>query len=149
MQRKFESILNMKKALFIALLFVTVSSCISESKNKMFVKGNIKGLKKGTLYLQKQIDSLVLSVDSLSVNGKSEFLLSDIISSPEMYYLTLKNSDKQIAFFGEKDTITIDSNLDKFDLRAKITGSENQDKLKNFYDIKRKKMKVFVFISGR
>ena len=28
--------------------------------------------------------------------------------------------------------------MDKFDLRAKITGSENQDKLKNFYDIKRK-----------
>lgn len=126
----------MKKALFIAFILIVVSSCTKEVENTMYVKGNIKGLKKGTLYLQKEIDSLIIPVDSLTVHGTGEFLLTDVVISPEMYYLTLKNSDKQIAFFGEKDTITINSILDKFELRAKITGSENQDKLNAFYDIK-------------
>ena len=104
----------------------------------MYVKGNIRGLKKGTFYLQKQVDSLIRSVDSITVNGTNEFLLTDIIESPEIYYLTLKNSDKRIVFFGEKDTIEIKSKLDKFELKAVITGSENQNILDAYSELKRR-----------
>ena len=128
----------MKKVLFIALIILTVSSCKNEVENTMFVKGKIKGLKKGTLYLQKQVDSLILSVDSLTVNGRNDFLLEDIIESPEIYYLTLKDSDKRIMFFGEKDTIEINSVLDKFDIKAEITGSENQNILNGYNELKRR-----------
>ena len=128
----------MKKVLFIALVILTVSSCKNEVENTMFVKGKIKGLKKGTLYLQKQVDSLILSVDSLTVNGRNDFLLEDIIESPEIYYLTLKDSDKRIMFFGEKDTIEINSVLDKFDIKAEITGSENQNILNGYNELKRR-----------
>lgn len=93
----------------------------------MFVKGTIDGLKKGTLYLQKQIDSSLVTVDSVALNGTNEFLLKDIVESPQIYFLNLGKSDKSIAFFGEKDTITITTNLDKFELKAKISGSENHD----------------------
>ena len=123
----------MKKVLFIALIILVVSSCRNDAENTMIVKGEIKGLQKGTLYLQKQVDSLILSVDSLTVNGRNDFLLKDVIESPEIYYLSLKNSDKRIEFFGEKDTITINTALDKFDIKAKVTGSQNQDIL-NAYD---------------
>jgi hypothetical protein len=128
----------MKKVLFIVLIILTVSSCKKDVENTMFVKGKIKGLKKGTLYLQKQVDSLILSVDSLTVNGRDDFLLEDIIESPEIYYLTLKNSDKRIMFFGEKDTIKINSVLDKFDIKAEITGSENQNILNGYNELKRR-----------
>ena len=63
----------MKKVLFIALVILTVSSCKNDAENTMIVKGEIKGLQKGTLYLQKQVDSLLLSVDSLTVNGRNDF----------------------------------------------------------------------------
>ena len=77
-------------------------------------------------------------MDSVSVNGRNDFLLEYIIDSPEIYYLTLKNSDKRIMFFGEKDTIKINSVLDKFDIKAEITGSENQDILSDYYELKRR-----------
>ena len=125
----------MKKVLFIALVILTVSSCKNDAENTMIVKGEIKGLQKGTLYLQKQVDSLLLSVDSLTVNGRNDFLLKDIIESPEIYYLTLKNSDKRIEFFGEKDTITINTVLDKFDMKAKVVGSHNQDILNDYNEL--------------
>lgn len=117
------------------LIFV---SCSKENKDTMWVKGNIKGLKKGTLYLQKQIDSLIVSVDSVHVNGTEEFILTDKVLSPEMYFLTLGNSDKRISFFGEKDSISISSIIDKYVRKAKITGSVNQDLLNEYYDIKKK-----------
>ncbi len=124
----------MKKIFFIVFAILFMFSCKNENNNIMYVKGKIKGLKKGTLYLQKQIDSVVVSVDSIKVNGTDEFLLTDKIESPEMYYLTLGKSDKKIPFFGEKDTISITSGLERFGYRNKITGSVNQDLLDKYYE---------------
>lgn len=128
----------MKKVLIFAIGVLFFVSCNKENKNTMYVKGTIKGLKKGTLYLQKQVDSLVVSVDSVHVNGTEDFILTDEVISPEMYYLTLGNKDKRIPFFGEKDSITITSKLDKYVLKAKISGSVNQALLDEYYDIKNK-----------
>jgi len=94
----------MKKIGLLLLVVMAVIACSKENENTMYVKGSVKGLKKGTFYLQKQMDSLIVSVDSVSVNGSTEFMMTDVVESPEMYYLTLGNSTKRIAFFGEKDT---------------------------------------------
>jgi len=128
----------MKKIGLLLLVVMAVIACSKENENTMYVKGSVKGLKKGTFYLQKQIDSLIVSVDSVSVNGSTEFMMTDVVESPEMYYLTLGNSTKRIAFFGEKDTISISSQLDRFQQKAVIKGSDNQDLLNNFNEIQNK-----------
>jgi len=128
----------MRKVLIFVFGVLVVYSCSKENTNTMYVNGNIKGLKKGTLYLQKQQDSLIISVDSIHVSGTEKFVLTDEVSSPEMYFLTLGNGSKKIAFFGEKDTIQISSRLDKFELKAKITGSKNQELLDKYLEIKKK-----------
>ncbi len=128
----------MRKVLFFVIVLVLFFSCGKDNENTMFVKGNIKGLKKGTLYLQKQIDSLVVSVDSVKVNGTDEFILTDEVTDPEMYYLTLGKGNNKIAFFGEKDTVYVSTRLDKFVLKATIKGSENQELLDQFYEVKGK-----------
>ena len=128
----------MKKIGLLLLVVMAVIACSKENENTMYVKGSVKGLKKGTFYLQKQIDSLIVSVDSVSVNGSTEFMMTDVVESPEMYYLTLGNSTKRISFFGEKDTISISSQLDRFEQKAVIKGSDNQDLLNNFNAIQNK-----------
>ena len=125
----------MKKIGLLLLVVMAVIACSKENENTMYVKGSVKGLKKGTFYLQKQIDSLIVSVDSVSVNGSTEFMMTDVVESPEMYYLTLGNSTKRISFFGEKDTVTIVSQLDLFAIKAKVKGSTNQDLLTKFTDM--------------
>lgn len=128
----------MKKITLLLITAIAILACGTEEKNTMYVKGSIKGLKKGTFYLQKQQDSLIVSIDSVSVNGSNAFMMTDIVESPEMYYLTLGVSSKRIPFFGEKDTITITSQLDRFEQKAVIKGSENQDLLNEFNAIQRK-----------
>lgn len=128
----------MKKITLWMLVVAMTVACSREADNTMYVKGTIKGLKKGTLYLQKQKDSLIVSVDSVFVDGTDTFILQDEIESPEMYYLALGSGNKKIAFFGERDTVNVSSDLDKFAIKAKITGSENQARLDKYYEMAKK-----------
>ncbi len=128
----------MKKVGLLLLVVMAVVACSKENENTMYVKASVKGLKKGTFYLQKQVDSMIVSVDSISVDGREDFLMTDEVLSPEMYYLTLGNSSKRISFFGEKDTVYIISQLDLFGVKAKVKGSANQELLDNFSEIQQK-----------
>ena len=116
-----------RNLILVALIAIGIFSC-SKKEGAMTVQGNIIGLQKGTLYLQKFQDTLLVSVDSIYLNGESSFVLVDDLKDPEMYYLKLdKNGDNKIEFFGEKGVITINSKLEKFTIAAKVSGSTSND----------------------
>lgn len=118
----------MKNIVSFLFIIALLASCGKDKTGNMIVNGNVKGLKKGTIYLQKYVDTLLVSVDSVKINGVSNFILSDEIESPEIYYVMLNNiQEEKISFFGEKGQITINTKLEKFATSAKITGSKNQD----------------------
>ena len=129
----------MKKIIVFIIVSVVVFGCNKEKTNTMLVRGEIKNLKKGVLYLQKIKDTLLITVDSIFLDGVNTFTLTDEVESPEIYYLTLDNSpSRQISFFGEKGTITIDTKLDKFLFGATINGLTNQQLLDEYYEMKNK-----------
>lgn len=129
----------MKKIIVFIIVSVVVFACNKEKTNTMLVSGEIKNLKKGVLYLQKIKDTLLITVDSISLDGVNTFTLTDEVESPEIYYLTLdKSPSRQISFFGEKGTITIDTKLDKFVFGATINGLTNQQLLDEYYEMKNK-----------
>jgi len=128
----------MKKILSFVFITVLIFSCAKEEKDMMYVKGQVSGLKKGKFYLQKQKDSVFVTVDSVMVNGTDTFILTDKVESPEIYFLKMSRSTKKIPFFGENDTIVIKTNLDKFSYRYKIEGSENQEILDKFKETYKK-----------
>jgi hypothetical protein len=127
----------MKKIIPVLVVSILMIACSSEKEGNMIVEGNIKGLKKGTLYLQKMNDTAIVSVDSMNVFGDGNFKLTDNVISPEMYYLTFKGNtnDKRILFFGNKGTITLNDNIDTFGFDTEIIGSENQLVLNKFTKI--------------
>ena len=117
----------MKKIISCIVLISLLISCNKTKNGNLIVNGNIDGLKKGTLYLQKFKDTILVSVDSIQLNGESVFTLVDNIETPEIYYVALdKKKDEKISFFAEKGEITITSKLNKFVTSAKISGSKNQ-----------------------
>lgn len=120
----------MKKILSCLIIVSLFAACSSEKEGNMTINGSISGLKKGTVYLSKFQDTALVNVDSVLLNGKSEFVLKDDVKSPEMYYITLdKLSQEGIAFFGEPGVINVTSKLEKFTLGAEVTGSKNQELL--------------------
>ena len=103
----------------------------------MFVTGKVKGLKKGTLYLQQVPDSTLVTIDSLEINGDGEFSFKTKLESPEIFYLYLNKKDNndindRITFFGEPGNITINTNWNTFDTNVKIEGSATQKKLEEY-----------------
>jgi hypothetical protein len=117
------------------LAFVTATlllSCAEKKSEKNFVlTGNIKGLQKGTLYIQRIVDTALVAIDTIIINGNSQFTSDFDLKSPEMLYLFLdrgvSNSlDNNIPFFAEPGKMTLETSLDFFTADVKITGSKNQ-----------------------
>lgn len=130
---------SMKKIISCIVLVSLFISCSNEKSGSLIVNGKIDGLKKGTLYLQKYKDTLLVSVDSIQLNGVSTFRLVDEIESPEVYYVSLdKLGEQKISFFGEKGEITVNSKLSKFEIAAKISGSKNQELIEEHTEMVRK-----------
>lgn len=130
----------MKKIITLLLVSFLMTACSSKKEGNMLVQGQIKGLKKGTLYLQKMKDSLLISVDSISLLGNDQFRLTDNVASSVLYYLTFdgNTTDKRILFFGEKGTITINDKVEQFGYHPEIIGSKNQEILDRYNTVMRK-----------
>ncbi|WP_034059715.1 DUF4369 domain-containing protein [Lacinutrix jangbogonensis] len=121
--------------LLVLLSLCFLFSCGNETSDSLIVKGNIKGLKKGTVYLKKANDSTLVIVDSMQIKGDSNFQLESAIESPEIFYLYLDKNDNdnnRITFFGDKGVTEINTSLKRFNYDAKIKGSKQQDILEDY-----------------
>lgn len=131
----------MKKTIIAFVTLLILSSCSkNESKTNLHLTGNIKGLKKGTLYIQRVVDTSLVAIDTVVIDGNSKFETDMNIESPEMLYLFLdrgvsNSMDNNLLFFAEPGNINIDTNLDSFIASAKISGSKNQDVYEEFKKI--------------
>lgn len=124
---------------FSALLFLMVllTNCSSPKKGNVTITGNIKGLKKGTVYLQKVQDTILINIDSVKIEGDSEFVLVSNIQEPEIHYLYLDKDDgkqynDRIDFFAEPGEISITTSVRDFEKDIKIKGGKNQEKLEEY-----------------
>ena len=139
--------LKLKKYFLITFLGSFMFSCNQNEKSNiedlMIVKGSIKGLRKGKLYLQRIKDTMLINLDSTYVDGSPEFIFQTPIKSAEVFYLYLNKDDgdslnDRILFFGEKGTIEINTLLKTFESSAKISGSKNQELLQKYESMSRK-----------
>jgi hypothetical protein len=131
----------MKKIILAFVSLVLLASCNkNESKTNLHITGNIKGLKKGTLYIQRIVDTSLVAIDTITIDGSSIFESDIDLKSPEMLYLfldrgTSNSLDNNILFFAEPGNITIDTKLESYIADAKITGSKNQELFEEYKKI--------------
>jgi uncharacterized membrane protein len=122
-------------SVFLMLLFMRCGDGVT--KKTMSLNGTVKGLKKGTLYLQHFNDSTLVTIDSLEMAGDGKFSFQTELASPEIYYLYLNKKDNneindRITFFAEPGNITINTSWNTFDTNAKIAGSKTQKKFEEY-----------------
>ncbi|PKA83681.1 uncharacterized protein DUF4369 [Ulvibacter sp. MAR_2010_11] len=125
------------KSLFTSICLLFLLLGCAKTQHEMQLSGNIKGLKKGVVLLQKVVDTNFVTVDSVTINGDSNFSFSDAVESPEIYFLQLKIEneslkDKNLSFFAEPGEITINTSLENFATAAVVSGSKNQEKLSEY-----------------
>lgn len=125
----------MKKILLLTVLASLLFSCSRTADLKL--TGTVKGLKKGTIYLQRLQDTILVTVDSLIVDGDPDFEFYADLKEPEVLYLHLdkvdaSGYDDRIRFFAEPGEMNIITSLKNFESFAAITGSQNQAKMNEF-----------------
>lgn len=122
----------MKRAIVILVVLLSMYSC-SKTEPNLVINGNVQGLKKGTLYLQKIEDTILVTIDSLTIKGDPAFTFKTTIEEPQVFYLNLKkldgnNYNDRISFFAEPGEMTINTTLKHFEADAVVEGSDNQEK---------------------
>ena len=123
----------MKKNLLFISIFL-LSAC-SQTNKKMIVNGSIKGLQKGTIYLQHIEETKYVTLDSLIMNSTENFELGCNLEEVEMLFISLSkdvNADR-ISFFGSKVT-KINTTLKRFKFDAEIEGGIQQELLESYYE---------------
>lgn len=126
------------KKIFLLIFAILIAACSSKKEGNMIVNVQIKGLKKGTMYLQKiSNDSIVKTIDSVAILGTDTFTLTANVEEPEIHFVTFdgNTSNKYITFFAEKGTINIVDDVAKFGINPVISGSKNQEILDQYYKI--------------
>ncbi len=130
----------MKKLLLAILSLFILASCENKPETNLQITGIVKGLQKGTLYLKKMSDSTYTTLDSIKIDGKSEFESNIDLKSPEMLYLFLdrgetNSGDNNLMFFAEPGKINIATDLEYFYSKAVVTGSKNNELYENYKKI--------------
>ncbi|MCK8480199.1 DUF4369 domain-containing protein [Psychroserpens algicola] len=126
------------KHFFVVLIAILFMSCGNEQQHDFTLKGHVKGLKKGSVYLQKQQDSIMITLDSLEINGDSNFELHSELAEPEILFLKLNKNDNDegtVVFFADKGVTEINSTLKNFNFDAKIKGSKQHDILEEYLEV--------------
>ena len=123
----------MKNSLYF-ILTLLITSCSQTLKNTS-VSGTIKGLQKGTLYLQQVVDSDFVTLDSLVMNSTTDFELGCDLEEAEMLFLSLSKdlNAKRISFFADKGLTKINTTLKRFKYDAQIEGGVQQELLETYY----------------
>ena len=122
-----------KKVCLLLLTLICVSCSQKKQEQNFVLKGNINGLKKGTIYLQRVNDTALVTIDSMEVKGNAEFSFISQIEEPEIHYIYLDKEDgkqynDRVDFFAEPGEISITTNVMDFERDIKITGGKNQTK---------------------
>jgi hypothetical protein len=130
--------IKLNKVLSLIILLLIAVSCGKGKEANFTLKGNVKGLKKGVVYLQKDGDSSIVDIDSMVVTGQQEFALQTNIDEPIILYLKLFKNDGEehyIPFFADTGITEINTTLKNFNFDAKITGSSQQKLLDEYMDV--------------
>ena len=120
----------------IILLLLIFSSCTENTNFQL--NADINGLKKGTILLTKSSNDEEVILDSINVNGSSEFTLSSYLHEPEVLKLKLIKSgihDDEVEFFANEGIMSFNTSLKRFSYEAKFEGSAQQDKFQEFKEM--------------
>jgi len=114
------------------ILSFLILSCKNVIPGKEYkLQGNIKGVTNTEIYLRKYQGSGYCTIDSVfSANG--EFSFNGSVILPELFRISLNNSDEYIPIFVENTNISINANIGKLD-SAIITGSSSNNLLVHFW----------------
>ncbi|MEI6683598.1 MAG: TlpA disulfide reductase family protein [Bacteroidota bacterium] len=130
----------MKKIAFFLLIGIALVSCTG-NKDKFTIKGVIKGVDTGMIFLQKYDADHWVNVDSAKL-AKGEFTFTGKVEMAEMWHIAMAEKQVYIPVFVENSKIDVKIYVDSLD-KSTVKGSATHDIYQKYLasnDILNKKM---------
>jgi hypothetical protein len=122
----------MRKIAYCLGLICLLFACKKETppQSPTVLKGEIKGVKMGKLFLLQWQDSTLVKLDSVVFDGNGQFYFPIEFTEPDAVYLgfdrgTTQSLDNNMMVFVEPGETYFESNFDQFYAKAIISGSKN------------------------
>ncbi|MCK9204321.1 MAG: AhpC/TSA family protein [Bacteroidales bacterium] len=119
----------MKKLIFILLTGIILTSCTG-NKDRYTLKGAIKGIDTGMVFLQKFNADNWQKIDSVKLD-KGKFTFKGKLGLPEMWFIAMPDKQVFVPVFMENGKIDVEIYPDSAD-KSKIKGSASQDIYQQF-----------------
>ena len=114
----------MKKFAFILLVGIILASCAG-NKDQYTIKGVIKGVDTGRVFLQKFDSDHWTNIDSVKL-AKGEFTFTGKIGMAEMWHIAMAEKQIYVPVFVENSKIEVQIYADSLD-KSSVKGSATQD----------------------
>ncbi|MBN1199284.1 MAG: AhpC/TSA family protein [Bacteroidales bacterium] len=112
----------------LSVVIIGLNSC--GPKNQYKIAGSVTGIDTGLVYLQKRDAGEWKIIDSANITA-GKFNFNGSIESPELWYLSVKNTKVYVPFFVENSDMTIAILADSLEGTA-INGSLSQKVYENY-----------------
>ena len=137
----------MKKTLLLLAVVLVLVSCKKLAEGEYEITGNVKGMKTGTVYLEKQspMGMGTQPVDTVKIiDGK--FVIKGKTAEPEIHFIRVDKTQGGIQFILEGGKIEVTVDKDSL-FKSKVKGTYSNDELTKFledsYKINEKSKKKF------
>lgn len=122
----------MKKILLLVAVAVVLFSCKNLGEGEYEITGNVKGMKTGLVYLEKQnpMGMGALAIDTVKiVDGKFE--IKGKTAEPEIHFIQIDKVNGKVPFILEGGEIAITVDKDSI-FKSKSTGTYSNDEFTKF-----------------
>lgn len=128
----------------ITLLFVAILALTSfRPDDTLRIRGEVKGVLSGTVYLQKFHNKMYFVIDSAKiVNGSFEFSKETVV--PEIYGLSLDTTRSNLQVFVDQGTLSVQLDSSSYYRNSVVSGSKSHDLFVAY--TKQKNVKIDDFI---
>nr|WP_294775231.1 DUF4369 domain-containing protein [uncultured Flavobacterium sp.] len=122
----------MKKIILLAAVTLVLFACNNLGEGEYIITGNVKGMKTGLIYLEKQstmglgftaIDTVKIEDGKFEIKGKT--------GEPEIHFLRFDKLQSKLPLILEGGEIAIEVDKDTL-FKSKITGTYNNDEFTKF-----------------
>lgn len=127
----------LKSSLLALALSAAITSC--SKKEGFTINGTISGLDKGTVYLENTDEKGNKQIADSAQIKDGVFTFTGKVSEPLLYTVKLKGEEYGAFFLLDNDEIQFEAKKDSM-FKAKISGSEQNDIYKSYYDNEFKKI---------
>lgn len=122
----------MKKVILLVASAVVLFSCNKLAEGEYIISGNVKGMKNGLVYLEKQgpMGMGFLAIDTVKIED-GKFEIKGKASEPEIHFIQVDKVNGKLPLVLEGGEIDIEFDKDSL-VKSKITGTYNNDEFTKF-----------------